>query len=157
MILTALILILCIVSLLQKNEARFYAGVIFSVVTICGELLLPELDGILYYLSDAILLLAFIHLSSKINSDSSAVFSLQILVLIAIVADFAGWVAWMIYAPPALYNASFLLIYSAAIIILLRREHADVDIRDGTTIRGRPGIHCNNASRHIFDSKKEII
>ena len=148
MILTVLLLLLCIASLLQSTSSKLYSAVLFSSLALGHEVLFSDLDGLIYYSSDALLQLVFIYLSSRIEPTNTLTLYLQKIAIVIIVLDIIGWIAWTAYAPPTLYNFSFLLTYSATIIILIHnRDSADV----GSTADSRwlPGIRLNIASRNL--------
>jgi hypothetical protein len=48
-----------------------------------------------------------------------------------------GWILWLKYFDPAICNLPFLLIYSAAIAIILREE---ADVGDNTSNQWIPGL-----------------
>lgn len=123
---TMLILLIFVAVLLQPNATRFYAAFLFAGATITHDLALSHLDGFAYYASAALFDLGIIALTSGISPIPRMVISLQRICLASILLNFAGWLMWLLYFSPVLYDTMFTLIYSWALIIMLVRNNTDV-------------------------------
>lgn len=123
---TLLIYAIIIVSFIQPNAPRLFAGVIFTSITLLHESLLSSYEGFRYYGSAALFDLAIIILTSGINPVPKMVIMLHRICIISIFANLAGWVLWFFYYPPFSYDAFFALIYAWTLITLIKRSGLDV-------------------------------
>lgn len=137
---TALILSIVAVTLFQPNKARFAAAAIFAAITLSHETLLKEETGILYYGTAALFDLAImIILVGMVNMTKTAL-TLQKICLGAILVNFGGFVLWFFYYPPIYYNIAFVVLYSWAVIALIRKDKQDVGhTRTSGLLRPVPG------------------
>lgn len=119
---TFLIYALLVVAFIQPNAPRFFAAVSFVSIIALHEFLLSDLDGLQYYGSAALLDLLIIVVTSGINPVPKMVLSLHKLCIASILANALGWVIWFFYFPPLVYDAAFVLIYTWALIILIKRD-----------------------------------
>lgn len=111
---------------LQPNAARLYAAFVFVGATLLHEFKFSDLDGIAYYGSAALLDLLVLILLSGISPIPRLAVRLQIISLISIIANMAGWLIWFLYLPPTVYDFTFYLLYAWALVELIRRNGDNV-------------------------------
>jgi len=120
-----LLMLTAIMTLLfQKSQQRLLLASFYVVINTAHLLLFNNLDGSGYYVMSAIFDLLVIMSVSVIHIPQTI--SLQKLCIISIIANFAGWLMWLLYLDPAAYNAVFIAIYIYAIVILTSRDKSDV-------------------------------
>jgi len=125
-VITCLLIALVIASLRQPNAPRFLAAVAFVGMTLAHEFFFSGSEGAMYYGTAAAFDLAMIAMTSKINPIPKMVLNLHKVCLMSIVVNFAGWVMWFLYLPPTLYDASFVVVYTLAVVALFSRGREDV-------------------------------
>ena len=59
-------------------------------------------------------------LLSGIRPSSKMIFNLELLLLLSIIGNFFGWVMWINYLAPTIYDAWFLVLYAMALGALLK-------------------------------------
>lgn len=123
---TNIIYILSAVSFLQPNAQRFFAAIVFSVITLSHDFFMSQYDGFLYYGSAALFDLFIIIITSGINPVPKMVIHLHIICMISILLNLMGWALWFFYYPPLIYNSLFIVIYLWSLVVLLRRDKDDV-------------------------------
>lgn len=126
MIITWLLCGLALAAAIQPNAPRFFAAVLFVVVTLSHELFLSHTDGGLYYGTAALFDLVIIILTTGISPIPRMVVDLHKICMYSIIANFIGWVLWHMYLPPLAYDAAFVVIYAWALITLIKRNGNDV-------------------------------
>ena len=107
---------------LRQDERRFPAALIFAASLLIHDRFLAELDGLLYYGSAAIFDLAVITWLANLRQTCKLTVNLLRVSLVSIVLNFGGWLMWITYQPPALYNLSYIILYSCAIVALINKE-----------------------------------
>lgn len=125
-IITILLITMCIVALIQPNMSRLFGAVIFAGLTMVHDIFLSDLDGLAYYGSAALTDSAIIMLTSGIFPIPVMVVRLHYICLISILVNAIGWVMWMAYLSPIVYNMTFMLIYFCVIITMIRKDTSDV-------------------------------
>lgn len=140
---TILIASLCLVTLTQPNAPRLFAALVFVGVTLSHEVFLSNYDGLSYYGGAALFDLAIIIATSGIRPLPQMVLSLHKICLVSILANFMGWVIWFLYFPPIIYDISFVVIYTWALITLIKRSGLDVG---GYTLDSWAVCFCFNSS-----------
>jgi len=125
-IITGLLTIMCVVALIQPNMSRLFGAVIFAGLTLLHDLCLSDLDGLAYYGSAALTDSAIIILTSGIFPIPVMVVRLHYICLISILVNAAGWVMWMAYLPPTIYDIAFIVVYLCVIITMIRKDTSDV-------------------------------
>ena len=146
-ILTAVIVVL---ATLQPTLHRFYVASTFAVLTLIHNYSMYELEGIAYYGSDALFYFAIIAITSKLHKITDLTISIHRICLAAIALDAFGWVIWMLYIPPAVYNYSFMALYAYAVFTLIKRDKADE--RGGYAMGG-----WNNYIRVIAGTSNPVL
>lgn len=126
MIMNILFGLIAISALLQPNVPRLFAVLIFASVTLLHDFFMKSFDGLAYYGGAALFDVAIIILTSGINPLQKMVMTLHKVCMVSILANAAGWVMWMLYMPPGVYDFSFLIIYTWALITFIARDGADV-------------------------------
>lgn len=135
-----LIGLIVIAAIMQPTEERLYAALLFALLAAIHYVVMYEVDGIAYYGSAALLDIAVIYFTARLAIISKVIREIQNICLASIVLNAIGWAMWMLYLEPHAYDAMFIALYSWALIILTRRESADVSGVD--TMGGRRGhIH----------------
>lgn len=126
-ILPLLLAAVIIVALFQPTDERLFAGSMFAITSAIHYIAFYNIDGIAYYGSAALTDLAVIFLTIRLRIISKTIEHLQNICVVSILLNGIGWVVWMLYLPPDVYNTSFIILYSAAIITLLRKDESDAD------------------------------
>jgi hypothetical protein len=80
---------------------------------------MPELDGLAYYVSGAIAASAIVILTSFFDKVPRLVISLHKICFSAIILNAIGWLVWVFYLPPIMYNMAFIALYLWAIFTLM--------------------------------------
>lgn len=113
-------------ALLQPNAHRMAVAGIFAAFTFTHNMFMFTFEGLAYYGTDAIFYLIVILAIASLPKASSFAVSIQKICLAAVVLDYFGWLIWMLYIPPTIYNAAFMVLYAYTIMILLKGEREDV-------------------------------
>ena len=101
-----------------------FACVVFSGLLIFNDLLLASKEGLFYYGGSALFDLATIVIISR-NASRMAL-SLQKICIASIGLNFFGWIMWMLYMPPVMYDSLFIALYVCALFTLIKRNKTDV-------------------------------
>lgn len=109
----------------QPNAPRSYAAACFSVLTVGHAIFFWNLDGYTYYLSAAAFDLVAIFLINSLHPLNRTAIWLQRVCFGMIIANAAGAIMWYKYWEPTFYNWSFVVLYSAALIVLIRKSPGD--------------------------------
>ena len=107
---------------LRQDGRRFPAALIFAASLLIHDVFLSELDGLLYYGSAALFDLMVITWLANLKGTSELTVNLLRISLASVVLNFTGWLMWVSYLEPSLYNISYVLLYSCAIIALIKEE-----------------------------------
>lgn len=126
MITTVLLTLIAFAVLIQPNVPRLFAAMLFVGLTLSHELFLSHLDGLAYYGSAALLDLGIIILTSGINPVPQMVINLHRICKVSIFLNVAGWYIWSAYLPPVAYDLAFMALYGWTLLILIKRDGADV-------------------------------
>lgn len=146
-IVTLLLFILLIVSALQRTDERQYAAMVFVSLAVIHHVFADNLNGWLYYFSAAMFDAFVVLFTLKLRILSRAIKTLHDICYASIVLNGLGWAAWMLYLPPDPYNASFIVLYSWAIINLLRKDANNVD-RDYSVGVGHRYVFTSSDQNH---------
>lgn len=111
--------------LIQSSWHRVQVVFIFAMMTFIHNLFMAHLDGLPYYLSDAMFYAFVISATAMLPKISELTMSIHRICLAAIVLDVFGWVIWMLYLPPDSYNVAFMLLYAWTIIIIISGDRED--------------------------------
>lgn len=123
----SLIICLCFVSLIQSCKKRRIVASWFTGATILHEIFFGHTDGLMYFASAGIICFIIAIGICKFISEYRLVKGLLIICGISVFANWLGWIMWENYFEPEIINLPFILIYSAAIALILREE-ADVGL-----------------------------
>lgn len=107
---------------LRQDERRFTAALIFAASLLIHDVFLSELGGLLYYGSAAFFDLLVITWLANLKQTSRLTVSILRISLVSIVLNFTGWLMWISYLKPSLYNLSYIILYTCAIIALIKKE-----------------------------------
>lgn len=92
---------------------------------------IPESQGLVYYLGAAVTDLLIIFMINYLKLTSSIAIKLQRISKLFIAVNFIGWVFWMLYTKPFIYNSlSSILYLSAIFFILTNRNSKNADDSD---------------------------
>lgn len=106
---------------MNSRPSRCLCLMMFVAVSLLHHITLGDADGFIYYASAAFFDLVVIFLLSRITVIHVHVLFMQVICLLFIIANCAGWVMWYLYMPPTYYNLACYALYIAAILILLKR------------------------------------
>jgi len=123
---TVLLSLIAVTVLFQPNAPRFFAAVVFVVITLSHEFFMSDFEGLAYYGSAALFDMGIIMLTSGINPVHQMVIDLQRICLASVFVNFMGYFIWLFYLPSTVYDMSFMVLYTWTLIILTERNGADV-------------------------------
>jgi len=122
MTISILILIIAALAILQPTPTRQKAALVCAAAYLIHDALFSELTGLEYYASAAAFDAGVVAITANMTYTCRLIKDIHRVCLISIALNVAGWVIYMLYVPPALYNFSFTLLYLWTIIILLRKD-----------------------------------
>lgn len=138
MILSALIVVICLVALFQPTTVRWIAAVAFASMVVVHDRLLGDVDGFAYYGSAALADLIVISLLHKLAPLSKMTLALQRLSIVSICTNGLGYLLWFAYAPAWPYDTVFIAVFAWAVWIMIRDlRHVGSPADD----RGGLGLH----------------
>lgn len=126
MILTALLAAIAVIMLLQPTAPRFFAVAVFLGATLFHDLALSGLDGFWYYGSAAALDFAIIVATSGVYPVPRLVVCMHQICMVSMVANLGGWLLWLAYFPPIVYDTVFIGIYTWALWIFVDEDGDNV-------------------------------
>lgn len=119
-----LILIILILTLLQRSSHRFFIVLVFGLLFGAHSVLSSQLSDFNYYLYDglaALLIVAFVSTFPKTNQFTDRI---MCVCLAIILCDFIGWLyLYEAGYSELLYNSSFVLIHLFAIFAVLTGDN----------------------------------
>lgn len=121
-----LVALIALASAMQPNSQRLFVGLVYSGLLVVNDLLLFNEAGLLYYYGSAVFDVATIIIISRVAKVSSMALTIQKICLASIAVNFFGWVMWMLYMPPVMYNSLFAVLYVCALLTLITRNKSDV-------------------------------
>ena len=121
----ALIAILCVASLFQRDAGKRKIACFYSLMTVLHILSLGETTGLIYYGSAALFDFIILMVIIQDTKNSRLVTRLSIICLVEIVCNSIGYVMWFAYVPSTAYNITYLIIY-LIIIAIFTLENIDV-------------------------------
>lgn len=109
-----------------------------------------SLVGFSYHGSAAIFDLLIIILVSGIRPLPELVLSLHRICAASILINVTGWVIWVLYFPPILYDLAFVALYAWLVVTLISRDKKNVG---GNTLdRGGFGFRFDRGTcSHLFN------
>ena len=117
---TALLYAVALSVCFQRTAQNLYAAVVFAGFAFLYETVGPSLDGWMYYGGAAMMDCIALILLSGIRPSSKMIFNLELVLLLSILGNFFGWVMWINYLAPTIYDAGFLVLYAMALGALLK-------------------------------------
>jgi len=121
------LLILLSVLFCERRSDRI-AICVFSLGGLTFSSIGDKLDnGTVYHALAYCFDLLIIFTLSKLSNVSSVVTGIQKICLHFIYVNFVGWVAYMLYFPPTIYNWACSILYVWALFIILARRNTNAD------------------------------
>ena len=142
--------VIVVLAVLQPTKHRRYVASIFAALTLIHNSSLHHLEGIAYYGSDALFLLAIMFGVTKLQKTTDLTIEIMKICIVGMLLDCVGWVLWMLWAPLIGYNVAFMALYAYAIIQLRKRDKADE--RGGYAVGG-----WNNYIRVIAGTSNPVL
>lgn len=148
MTLTILIVALLLVVLLQPTRPRIYTAAVFAQVTFFHDALTSHIDGGAYYLWAAAADVLIMILLIPVSSWCQVSYHITHLAFMSIILNVLGWILWYNFYEPAVYDASFIVLYVCALITLLKRHGNNYHDGVGTGRRtgNRAGIRAADST-----------
>ena len=127
----------------QPSESRLYTGGVFIFMLVMHELIFSASDGLVYYGSSALCYLGIMVFTAPAVNVTRLVLDIHKLCIIAIVINAWGWVNWLAYLPPSLYNLASMVLHACSVYVLLKRtgkgDHGSFKL-DGGLLNFRPNF-----------------
>lgn len=153
MAITVLLYLMLTALLVQPNKDRFIASSIFVFAIMIHEWTLSNQTGLVYYGTAGLFDLIVITMLHYMKSESELVWSLINISFVSMITNTIGWIMWMLWIPPTLYNAAFVVIYGWAFFKLIGRDKKDVG---GHSLdRWYSGFRINNNPGNVHIRKRE--
>jgi len=118
----ALIFVMAVTILFQPTIKRLCVALSFVSAISLHDYLLSNHEGLAYYGSAALFDLAIMFFIRWINPISLMSLRLSMISVISIMLNFAGWILWITYQPPTIYNYAFVALYTISILTLIKRD-----------------------------------
>ena len=149
-----LTLVIVGVALFQPTTERRVIALIYALFTFTHNFFLQSLDGFMYYATDASFYFLVVLGISLMNKPSYFAIEIQKIAIVAVALDYFGWLIYMLYIPPAGYDAAFMALYAWSIIVLLRGDKEDA--RDNP-VGVRVGVFLTppNSVRSVHNGQQE--
>jgi len=107
---------------LQGMPSRRFVAYVIAITELFHYLLFNDTEGLLYYgsaaLFDLLAIMMIAHLAIPTNLAKQVLFICSA----SIVMNYMGFVLWIAYMSPALYNWGFVVLNLCTIICLIKRE-----------------------------------
>jgi hypothetical protein len=116
------LIVLILISLISafcfsnKKEVAINAR-IFIVPTILFQLANPFLDGMYFYLSGGLMDFFILYLFNKIGEGKKLLITLSLSTLLSIIINYIGWVIYIDYMEPYIYDQLYIYFYSFVFIV----------------------------------------
>lgn len=111
--LTLVMIVLTVAALIRPSAS----GLLFAVVTVAFDMLLSDLPGMIYYVAassfDLLLMILLYYACTSWRSRKLIVLS-----GVSLCVNACGWVAWAVYYPPTIYNATMIVIAMIGVVIV---------------------------------------
>lgn len=121
-ILAATLTVFAVLCLFQRASARRFVAYIVVVSELSHYFLFNDYAGLLYYGSAALFDLFAIMLIAKVAIPTALASQMLAIYAASIALNYAGFVLWLTYMPPTLYNFGFIILNLLTIICLIKRE-----------------------------------
>jgi len=127
----------------QPSESRLYTGAVFLLMLVLHEVIFSASDGLVYYGTSALCYLGIMFFTAPAVNVTKLVLDIHKICLMSIVVNAFGWVAWLAYLPPNLYNFASIVLHICGVWALLQRtrkeDHGGFEL-DGGLLNFRPNI-----------------
>ena len=107
----------------EKRKGNRLAIVLFGSVSALHGLFFGELDGLPYYGSAALASVVSASLLYVFCPASRLSKALIFLCVLSVIFNTCGFVLWVTYREPALYNAAMLLLYGLALLVMFSADN----------------------------------
>jgi len=151
---TLLLYALVAMAALQPNSPRFFAAILFTGVTLIHEWVLGSYGGFEYYGSAAIFDLFIIIVVGRVRPLSGMVLGLQKICVVSIFLNLVGWLMWVLYLPPLVYDTSYAGLYLWSLIIMMKRDTDDAMGSTGV-VGGFTSVWFYGLERRSGDAKNK--
>lgn len=146
MILSLMFILLAIATVIQPNIKRFLIALVFTSEVIIHDLFFSGLSGDLYFFVAALGNMIAMIILYSVSIKYRLAEKLSLICLISIPSNFLGYILWYNSYPTWIYEILFILIYSCAVIVMLKGSRHARSIKSGSN---NTGIHGN-----IYHSSK---
>jgi len=100
---------------------RVYVAIPLTVLNIFHDLISPNLGDTAYYVAAGVVdVFAMIDLT-KIRPIPKIIVQLHLICFVSILVNFAGWIIYMLWLPPEIYDAACVIVYMGLFIVLIQR------------------------------------
>lgn len=123
---TLLTYLLIPAAMVQPSAQRLFASIVFVAIIHAHQVYFVDLEGVMYFLSAALLSLLIIIVTSGINPAPKMVVEIHKICIASAVLNFLGWLLWESYVSSTYYNLSFVVVYAWAFFTLIDRDPSDV-------------------------------
>lgn len=138
--------------LLRPHKASF----IFVACATLFNILFGNLDGSIYFFAAA--LCDFVVTGLLFNLRiSRKVLDVMLVSIVSLGLNLVGWILWYLYQPPDIYTGLFGILYTTAIVVILKKDGTDVG---GTTLHIDYSVHHTNVAsvcRMVSQGKKGTV
>ena len=115
-----------------------YPTFLFVASATLFQLVLGDADGSVYFLLAAFCDYMVAGLLYRFGQSRKSL-DMMLISIVSIILNLTGWILWYFYLPPDVYVGLFGVLYTVAIITILRKDGEDV---------GGTEIHIDYASHH---------
>ena len=123
---TILLVLITVVAVMQPTIPRFFAAMTFALLTLIHDEGLGHLEGLAYYGSAALIDFVILFILAGIQPIPRMVLYLQLLCILSMLLNFGGWLLWVFYLPPNVYDNAFQVLYGGVLIALLAKDNYNV-------------------------------
>lgn len=120
--LSILLIAIVVASMCQPNPHRCLVALSFSLPCAVLDFFNYGLIGTSYYLAAGLCCTLIILLTGMIRPITKLIIQLQLICLVALGVNAAGWLAYMAYASPVFYNYAMIGLYVWAIYALCDKD-----------------------------------
>ena len=121
MIVDYFVLAIMLLALCQSKKRRA-AALVFAGINLYHGLCMAGFSDHRYFISGAFLAMLIIGVTANLPTVSKLTIDIQRICIADIIINAAGWVMYEFYLDPFIYNMAFTLLYSWAIVVLLKDE-----------------------------------
>ena len=121
-ILAVILFAFAVMCFFQGMPSRRFVAYIIAITELLHYLLFNDSEGLLYYGSAALFDLLAIMMIAHLAIPTSLAKQVLFICSASIVMNYAGFVLWISYLSPSLYNWGFVVLNLCTIICLIKRE-----------------------------------